>query len=136
MNSDYDHDKLARLAGLLPQLQVEGLGYWTEMRKDDDGAILMPEYAMSASALEFLDTCYADGWIRGDINWVEWKGTAEALTLRNDPAELDTASADQLAKLLTAIVRQDRFVEGELASAFDSGLIGRILSRAAKLAEV
>jgi uncharacterized protein DUF6508 len=40
---------------------------------------------------------------------------------------------DQLAWLLTAIIRSDRFVEGSIAGAFESGLLARIARRAAVL---
>jgi hypothetical protein len=43
------------------------------------------------------------------------------------------ASPDDLARLLTAIVRSDRFVEGSLVGAFESGLLTRIAQRAAAL---
>jgi hypothetical protein len=45
------------------------------------------------------------------------------------------ATPDQLTELLTAIIRSDRFVEGSIAGAFDSGLLGRIACRAAVLLE-
>jgi hypothetical protein len=38
-----------------------------------------------------------------------------------------------LAKLLTVIVRQDRFVEGTFQEVYQSGLLTRILHRAAVL---
>jgi len=38
--------------------------------------------------------------------------TEEGQSLRDRPEALAAASADDLAKLLTAIVRSDRFVEG------------------------
>ena len=44
-----------------------------------------------------------------------------------------TATADDLARLLTAIVRSDRFSEGSINGAFESGLLARIARRAATL---
>ena len=49
----------------------------------------------------------------------------------DDPAALHEATPRQIARSLTALKRQDRFVEGELAGAFESGLFGRILARVA-----
>ena len=37
--------------------------------------------------------------------------------------------------LLTAIIRSDRFTEGSIAGAFESGLLARIARRAASLLE-
>jgi len=45
------------------------------------------------------------------------------------------ATPEQLAMLLTAIVRSDRFVEGSIAGAFESGLLVAICRRAATLLE-
>jgi hypothetical protein len=53
--------------------------------------------------------------------------------LKDDPEATAAATPDQLARLLTAIVRSDRFVEGSIAGAFDSGLLARIARRAAAL---
>ena len=134
MSESYDHEKLARLASHLPRLQAEGFGSWTEMRKDDDGAFIMPEHILSTAGQEFIETCYEDGWIRTDLKWSDWGTSVEATSLQEDPTALGAATPLQLAKLLTAIVRADRFVEGTLDGAFDSGLIARILSRASSLA--
>jgi hypothetical protein len=61
--------------------------------------------------------------------------TREAKRLRDEPAALAAATADQLASLLTVLIRHDRFVEGELAGAYRSGLLTGILRRAAALWE-
>lgn len=42
---------------------------------------------------------------------------------------------EQLAKLLTVVIRQDRFVKGALNGAFESGLLTAIAGRAAELVE-
>ena len=42
---------------------------------------------------------------------------------------METASLLELAQLLTAIHRGDRFMEGNIAGAFESGLIVRIVRR-------
>lgn len=49
----------------------------------------------------------------------------------SDVTAIAVADDDQLAKLLTALVRAERFSEGTLAKAFDRGL----LLAAAELAE-
>jgi hypothetical protein len=45
------------------------------------------------------------------------------------------ASPEQLAKLITAVVRADRFCEGYLHGAFESGLLVGVVRRARQLAE-
>ncbi len=41
-----------------------------------------------------------------------------------------------MERLLTALLRQDRFVEGLLGEAFESGLLTRIVRRASVLSEM
>lgn len=54
----------------------------------------------------------------------------EAKRLRDD-AVLANATPEQLARLITVCMRQDRFVKGALESAFTSGLLTRIRERVA-----
>ena len=69
------------------------------------------------------------------FDWGAWTNSLEALRLRDDPAALESATPNQLQNLLTVVIRQDRFVEGALAAEFESGLLVRILRRAAVLGE-
>ena len=62
-----------------------------------------------------------------------WLQTEEGAALRDRPEALATASPDELRKLLTAIIRSDRFVEGSIVGAFESGLLARIARRASAL---
>lgn len=82
---------------------------------------------------QFVDTAYANNWVRGDINWGQWMQTDEAKKLRDDPTALAKASDYDLACLLTTLIRQDRFCEGSLEGAYDSGLLTGILQRAASM---
>ena len=57
------------------------------------------------------------------------------MRLRAEPSVLEAATPEQLQRLLTVLIRQERFVDGALESAFESGLLVRILRRVAALAE-
>jgi hypothetical protein len=72
----------------------------------------------------FLKVVYAIPIIV-DFDWASWD---EGREKGRDP-EFDFDSVDLLTKckLITAIVRNDRFCEGALASAFESGLILKVL---------
>ena len=83
----------------------------------------------------FVQMCYDYKWVQ-PFGWVEWKETDEAAQLRDDPEVLANATSEQLQKLLTVIIRQDRFVEGSAAEHIESGLVGRIIDRAAVLLEM
>lgn len=58
-----------------------------------------------------------------------WSASREALALRDDPEALATSTPDQLAGLITVLVRQERFGEGTLESVFEPGLAVRFVRR-------
>ena len=95
---------------------------------------------LSPVASDFVSTCYKAGWIFKDFDgtewegWVDWKDSDEARRLRDDPSALDSAMSGQLGRLLTVLIRQERFVTGALIDAFESGLLVKILRRVAVLA--
>lgn len=67
------------------------------------------------------------------FDWRTWLAGPAGARLRDDRAALAEATPEDLARLLTAIVRSDRFVEGSIAGAFESGLLTAIARRAARL---
>ena len=87
-------------------------------------------------ASSFMDDAYKFGWVSGDFDWPAWSKTPEAIGLRGDPGAIEAAGADQLVKLLTCSIRAERFCDGTLAADYDSGLLGRIASRAQALASM
>ena len=75
------------------------------------------------------------GWIQ-DFGWGGWKDGAEAESFRTDPEAFNQATPEQLSRLLTCLIRGDRFCEGYLSSSYEAGLLVPILRRAAALAEI
>ncbi|CAG4903511.1 unnamed protein product, partial [Acidocella sp. C78] len=65
----------------------------------------------------------------GSFDWPSWSGSEEAESLRDDESVLAKATPEQIARLLTVVIRQDRFCDGALLDAFNSGLILRIVGR-------
>ncbi len=59
------------------------------------------------------------------FNWGAWEEGREIAS--NDDFDHDTLDLPTKCKLITAIVRNNRFCDGALVSAFESGLILRIL---------
>jgi len=127
-------ERLAGLAAFLPVFQAPGFsfGEWGGGEKTESGAITMPYFALSEEASAFVHAAYDLGWVLEGFDWPKWKDTQEAQSLL-EPSVLADATPEQLAQLLTTLIRQDRFVEGGLASAFKSGLLTRILERANRL---
>ena len=81
----------------------------------------------------FVDTAYEDGWVSPEVDWPSWMETEEARRLRDDPTAIPDATVEQLQKLLTTVIRQDRFVTGALAGAFESGMLTAVVRRAEQL---
>ena len=91
-------------------------------------------YRDRADEIGFERFCYKFGWVE-PFDWGKWKDTEEAIQLRDDPDVLAQATPLHLQKLLTVIIRQDRFVTGLIQYHFESGLIDGIMDRAKALVE-
>ena len=77
----------------------------------------------------------AAGWVRPDIDWTAWAATDEGHALGRNPERVATAMPEDLARLITTIIRGDRFNEGMLLDAFRRGLLAAISRRAGVLAD-
>jgi uncharacterized protein DUF6508 len=128
-------EKLRGIVAFLPRFQAPDFkfGHWTKPPSDQPGVMMLPYFSLSEVAGSFEQKAYDLGWIMPDFDWGVWKQTAEAISLRDDDQASAQATPEQLARLLTVCIRQDRFCEGALESAFESGLLTRILERAAVL---
>ena len=101
--------------------------------KTDSGSIVMPYAVLGDIAEAFIATAYDGGWVLPGFDWVSWRHSEDAQRLCNDPSALARAEPMQLLYLITALIRQDRFSEGTLLSAFKSRLILGIVRRAAAI---
>lgn len=124
-----------RLASLLPVFEDPGFsfGAWAGGGRGEDGAIRMPFFAPSDAARQFLDVVEQDGWMLRGFDRVAWIRTEEGQRLKEDPGAVTDAGAAELARLLTAIIRADRFSDGALAGACERGLLTAILRRIDRL---
>ena len=120
------------IADTLPMLESPDFtpGVWHDSWRRPDGVIVMPWFEYSAPADEFRAAVGHRGVLQMDFAWPDWAGTPEAVGLRTDRETLARATPDQLGKLLTMVIREDRFNEGALAESFESGLIAAIARRA------
>lgn len=127
--------RLQRLGKFSSIFDAKGFQFGKIVTNDPrTGQLLMPYYDFSSEASAFIDTCYQAGWVLEGFDWTTWINTPEAIKLRDNPDAMASATPDQIAKLLTALVRQERFSDGTLASAFKSGLLLAISRRAMTLA--
>ena len=122
---------LRALADLAPVLEAPDadFGHWfTPPPKDGVRSMGWYEFGPAGEAFRAA----AAGWILPSFDWRAWLEGQEGSGLRK-PEAVAAATPEQLAMLLTAIVRSDRFVEGSIEGAFESGLLAAICRRAAAL---
>jgi hypothetical protein len=122
---------------MLPALQAPDFvaGRWHDSEHRDEGTWTMPWYELGPTAEAYLRAVGQAGLLQPDFDWPTWAKTPEAIALHDDPAVLARATPDQLGKLLTALIREDRFNEGALGDSFESGVMTAIARRAKVLAE-
>lgn len=89
-----------------------------------------PAFLSSSQVNDFVQTLYQQGIIFV-FDWTSWREQAQRY--QADPGSLAQADLVTLCKLLTTHVRNDRFVEGHLASVLESGLVTAILERMQQL---
>ncbi|MFL5686382.1 MAG: DUF6508 domain-containing protein [Chloroflexota bacterium] len=131
--------RLEALAAFSKELDAPDFdaGHWhdSEVRETPDGEIrTMPWFELSERAEAFTGTAAANGWVQ-PFDWMTWVETDEAKALRDDRDTLANATPDQLQQLLTAVTRAERFSDGSLELAFQSGLMAAIARRARTLAD-
>jgi len=101
--------------------------------KEKKGVMAMPSSSLSSEGKAFNKMIYQEEWILDGFDWPDWAQTDEFKDLFSNPEALAKASAHQLAKLLTALARKERFCEGTIASACADGLLVGITHRAGVL---
>lgn len=127
-------ERLRALASFAPIFSKDGFeaGSWRGGTADNRQIRQMPWFDLDEQASKFLKVTHDYGWVI-DNDWPAWAQSPEARRLAREPKALENATAVELARMITVSVRRDRFCEGSLAADFRSGLIARIVQRAALL---
>ena len=129
--------RLGIVGDTLPMLEAPDFssGSWVESEQRADGVWLMPYFERSPQVEAFTTAVGESGLLQVGFAWPDWAPTPEAVALRTDRDALALATPDQIGKLLTMLIREDRFVEGALGTSFDTGLMVAIARRAKVLSE-
>ncbi len=135
MPDDPDRHQLEALAAWGPPLEDPAfrVGSWVKSWTDTAGVIHMGWFERGPDLLAFLADVGRNGWIEV-FDWVTWARSPRGQLVLQAPGGPHDASADELRKILTAIIRSDRFTEGSIAGAFESGLLSAVAIRAGVLA--
>jgi len=113
------------LIELIPKVEsTSKFGERSSAEKDEVETIQFPDCIEETIVSQFLDIVYRLPIIIS-FDWGAWEEGREIAS--NDDFDHDTLDLPTKCKLITAIVRNNRFCDGVLVSAFESGLILRIL---------
>jgi hypothetical protein len=113
------------LLDLIPELEkTKKFGEFQGPTEDEAGVLTFP-FCLNGPLIDrFLDIVYQMPIII-NFNWGGWdEGRNMA---RNPDFDYNTIDIPTKCKLITAIVRNDRFCEGALAEAFESGWMLKVL---------
>lgn len=95
-----------------------------ESKKNEDGVISIPYFKTSETIDKFLKIVHNLPL----MVVFDWSGWEEGTNMINDiDFDYDKIDIPTKCKIITAIVRKDRFCDGTIASAFEDGLILKIL---------
>lgn len=115
----------AQLFILIPEIErTQKFGEIKDSQKQADGSLIMPSW-YSAEIVDKTMKVINHLELYPVFDWVNWKEGQSMLSNKNlSFSALDT---EILCKLLTIIIRKDRFLEGFLISCFETGLMYNIL---------
>jgi hypothetical protein len=129
--NDIPKTEWQRLFDLIPAIEnTRSFGTIKGGQKQPNGYIEMPYISQSELVRGFLKLVY-DIRIILDFDWPAWDEGREFI-MKKDFTNLDI---ETYCKLLTAIVRSDRFNEGYLAENFENGNVLNILKNLKKVVE-
>jgi len=114
------------LLDLIPEIeQVDKFGDDSEaMKLLEQGIIDMNPYVEHEIVQQFRDVVYSIP-IAIDFNWGAWDEGRKIVSDEN--FEYDTIDMPTKCKIITAIVRNDRFCSGRLVEAFETGMMLKVL---------
>lgn len=98
------------------------------------GMTHMPWFELSDDAAAFQLALYDRGWVRPSIPWMAWADSPRGQELLYEPRALARASEDEVAAVLTTLVRADHFGEGNLQGGVERGVVAAALRRIRELA--
>ena len=127
--------RLDGLASLSPAFEAPDaeFGDWKGGGEVEPGTFTLPWFSHSELTSRFVEVAYRDDGVRPDFAWMAWEETPEAVRLRDDRAALEQATVLDLGRLLTVVIRSERFGEGALTEALESGLVTAVLRRIEQL---
>lgn len=113
------------LLDLIPEIEKSTrFAEFKRGERNKEGVIQMPYYEPASVVSRFLEIVY-DIPIMISFDWGSWDDGERMVN--DEKFDFDTIDLVTKCKVVTALVRNDRYCEGTLVSAFESGLILEIL---------
>ncbi len=130
-----DRRPLAALGRWADELEAPGFafGRWVTEEAQPGQPMQMPWVERLPDGARFVADASRLGFVV-PFDWMAWLAGPDGRAYREDRSRVAAAPPEDLVRLLTSIVRGDRFSEGELLGAFESGLLAAIARRARELA--
>ena len=100
-------------------------GEWVKVENDEPNTFIMPHVEYTQGVREFSRLLYDVNFLI-DFDWGSWDEGREIIS---NPEKISKTDIVTLRMLMTTIMRNDRFNEGALLSAIESGTISHILTR-------
>lgn len=123
--NSYTEEDWAPLLELIPGIEnTVSFGTCVVGEPDEDGVASFPYYEKAEVVERFLDLVYRMPIVI-DFDWGEWDEGREFLN--DESFDFDSVDIPTKCKLITVIVRNDRYNEGALVGAFEKGIILEIL---------
>jgi len=97
-------------------------GEWVPSEKQKNGSYTFPWWNGSQVVNEWLQALYDHNIIDPDSGYMEESHAEFMLRLKEDSSPIADSDLATVRRVLTYVVRADRFVEGTLAEAFHSGV--------------
>ena len=121
----YTTEKWKPLLELIPEIEdASSFGRVAGGQEIEEG-VMQFHYMISSPVVDLFRQLVYELPVMVVFDWGRWK---EGNRMLNDESfDFDTVDIPTKCKLITSIVRADRFSEGYLVSAFESGVILRIL---------
>lgn len=116
---------LGELAGRIAS-SPDAIGAWVAPKPLNNCSTHVGYVNYGSLVQEFLDFMYAKNLVI-QFDWPGWRGK-EAIQEGN-AREIQSATPSDALKYLTVMIRADRFSEGALLNAFDTGLVSGALRR-------
>jgi len=121
----YTREDWQPLMNLIPEIE-EALSFGEKGggKQDEDRVMQLPFVIPAYVVTQFVDIVY-EMPLMVSFDWPSWE---EGQKMLNDPGfDFDSIDIPTKCKLITAIIRNDRFADGTLVQAFESGLVLEIL---------